>query len=66
MQTIQTVQKTSLPNYYFYVKFTEVKNKKFQQSAIAFWRTITGTFYAGDRLEVLFPRRKDRYCWKSF
>lgn len=62
---IQTVQKTSFPNYYFHVKFSEVKKEKFQQATMLFWRT-TGEFYAAKRLEVLFPRRKDRYCWKSF
>lgn len=59
------LKKLFFPNDYFHVKFTEVKTVRFQQAAVLFWRTA-GTFYAGNRLKVLFPRRKDRYFWKVF
>lgn len=43
-----------------------MKSITFQQAAVLFWKRTAGTFNAGNRLPVLFSRKKDWQFWKIF
>lgn len=54
MQTIQTVQKASFPNYYFHVNFSEVKNKNFNRLQCSFGEQQLLNFMQVTDLKSLF------------